>query len=59
VLISGNIPLKTQVSAVHIFGQVETDNLSGAAAEATVLLIVAMAVVFMLGRLEKVWKARG
>jgi sulfate transport system permease protein len=59
VLISGNIPLRTQVSAVHIFGQVETDNISGAAAEATVLLVVALVVVVALGRLEKVWKARG
>jgi sulfate/thiosulfate transport system permease protein len=59
VLISGNIPLRTQVSAVHIFGQVETDNLSGAAAEATVLLAVALVVVVGLGRIEKVWKARG
>ena len=59
VLISGNIPLRTQVSAVHIFGQVETGNMSGAAAEATVLLMVALVVVVGLGRLEKVWKARG
>jgi len=58
VLISGNIPFRTQVSAVHIFGQVETDNLTGAAAEATVLLVVALVVVVALGRLEKVWKAR-
>ena len=59
VLISGNIPLRTQVSAVHIFGQVETGNMSGAAAEATVLLMVALVVVVALGRLEKIWKARG
>jgi sulfate transport system permease protein len=59
VLISGNIPMRTQVSAVHIFGLVETDNLTGAAAEATVLLGVALVVIVALGRLEKVWKVRG
>lgn len=59
VLISGNIPLKTQVSAVHIFGQIETDNVTGAAAEATVLLGIALVVVVALGGLEKLWKVRG
>ena len=42
VLISGNIPFKTQVAAVHIFSQIESDNSTGAAAVATVLLVVAL-----------------
>ena len=37
VLISGNIPFKTQVSAVQIFSQIESDNRTGAAAVSTVL----------------------
>lgn len=45
VLISGNLPFKTQVAAVHIFGQVETDNTLGAAAVATVLLAIALVVL--------------
>ena len=32
VLISGNLPFKTQVAAVHIFNQLESDNVTGAAA---------------------------
>ena len=32
VLISGNLPFKTQVASVHIFNQLESDNVTGAAA---------------------------
>ena len=45
VLISGNIPFKTQVASVHIFGQIESDNITGAAAVSTVLLVVALVVL--------------
>ena len=57
VLISGNIPFKTQVAAVHIFGQIETDNTGGAAAVATVLLVIALAVLLALDLLQR-WAAR-
>ena len=57
VLISGNIPFKTQVAAVHIFGQIETDNTAGAAAVATVLLVIALAVLLALDLLQR-WAAR-
>ena len=57
VLISGNLPFKTQVAAVHIFGQIETDNLTGAAAVATVLLVVALAVLVSLDLMQR-WAAR-
>ena len=57
VLISGNLPFKTQVAAVHIFGQIETDNTTGAAAVATVLLGVALVVLVGLDLLQR-WAAR-
>jgi sulfate transport system permease protein len=57
VLISGNLPFKTQVAAVHIFGQVETDNTLGAAAVATVLLVIALVVLVGLDLLHR-WAAR-
>ena len=57
VLISGNLPFKTQVAAVHIFGQIETDNTSGAAAVSTVLLGVALVVLVALDLLQR-WSAR-
>ncbi|MGH9156502.1 MAG: sulfate ABC transporter permease subunit CysT [Acidimicrobiales bacterium] len=57
VLISGNLPFKTQVAAVHIFGQIETDNTTGAAAVATVLLVVALIALVGLDLLRR-WAAR-
>ena len=57
VLISGNLPFRTQVASVHIFGQIETDNTTGAAAVATVLLVVALAVLVGLDLLQR-WAAR-
>ena len=57
MLISGNLPFKTQVAAVHIFGQIESDNTQGAAAVATVLLVVALVVLVGLDVLQR-WAAR-
>ena len=57
VLISGNLPFKTQVASVHIFNQIENDNTTGAAAVATVLLVIAFAVLIGLDLLQR-WAAR-
>jgi sulfate transport system permease protein len=57
VLISGNLPFKTQVAAVHIFGQIQSDNVAGAAAESTVLLLVALLVLVGLDLMQR-WAAR-
>ena len=59
VLISGNLPFETQVAAVHIFGQIETDNTTGAAAVATVLLAVALVVLVALDVLQRRVVRRG
>ncbi len=45
VLISGNLPFKTEVASVYIFNQVENENTSGAAAVSVVLLVCALAVL--------------
>jgi sulfate/thiosulfate transport system permease protein len=42
VLISGNIPFKTEVASVHIFSQVESDAVAGGAALSVVLLAVSL-----------------
>jgi sulfate transport system permease protein len=57
VLISGNIPLKTQVAAVQIFGQIEGDNTAGAAAVSTVLLAVAFVVLLLMSLVQR-WAGR-
>ena len=57
VLISGNLPFQTQVASVHIFGQIQGDNIQGAAAESTVLLVVALLVLVGLDLAQR-WAAR-
>src|SRR4051794_9437428 len=55
LLISGNIPFKSQVSSVYIFSQVESDTPVGASAVSVVLL--AISVVVLLG-IRRIGKAR-
>jgi sulfate transport system permease protein len=57
VLISGNIPFRTEVAAVQIFSQIESDNTVAAAAVSTVLLIVALVILGLLETLQR-WAAR-
>lgn len=40
ILISGNIPFKTEVASVHIFSQIESDDVTGAAAVSVLLLVI-------------------
>jgi sulfate transport system permease protein len=53
VLISGNIPFKTEVAAVNIFTQVENDNPTAAAAVSVVLLALSMGVLGAIALLER------
>jgi sulfate transport system permease protein len=42
VIVAGNIPQRTQVATVYIFGQVEGGNLSAASAVSLVMLLIAL-----------------
>jgi sulfate transport system permease protein len=53
VLISGNLPFKTEVASVFVFGQIENDNVQAAAAVSVVLLVISFALLLMLSRLAK------
>jgi sulfate transport system permease protein len=53
ILISGNIPFKSQVASVFIFSQVESDNTRGAAAVAVVLLLISVLVLIGLRRIGR------
>jgi sulfate transport system permease protein len=57
VLISGNLPFKTQVAAVNIFGRIESDDATAAAAVSTALLVVAFVVLVALDLVQR-WGAR-
>ncbi len=52
VLISGNKPFDTQVSAVYAYKQLESDNLTGAASVSVVLLALSLAVLLVLRFIE-------
>jgi sulfate transport system permease protein len=57
VLISGNLPYKTEVAAVFIFGQLESGNLEGAAAVSVLLLAISFAVLLGIGAIRR-WVTR-
>ncbi|MBN1528408.1 MAG: sulfate ABC transporter permease subunit CysT [Thermoleophilaceae bacterium] len=53
VLITGNLPFKTEAASVFIFSQVESDNVTGAAAVSVVLLLIAFVVLLGFGWLSR------
>ena len=59
VLISGNIPMKTQVAPVFIYSQIESDRLAGAAAVSVVLLLISLAMLLSLDFLQRWGRRRG
>lgn len=46
ILISGNIPFKTEVTSVHIYGLIETGYTTSAAAVSVVLLLFSVVILF-------------
>src|SRR3954454_4090331 len=58
VLISGNIPFKTQVASVFISGQVESGDTNGAAAVSVVLLLAALGGLALLNLATRRMRAR-
>lgn len=57
VLITGNIPFKTEVSSVFIFNQIESGNTAGAAAVSVVLLGVSLALLAVVSLVQH-WGGR-
>ncbi len=53
VIVAGNIPMKTQVAPVYIYGEIESYNTDGALAVSMVLLAGSMAVLIVLNLLQK------
>jgi sulfate transport system permease protein len=49
VLITGELPFKTEVGSVYIFGQIQNENLPAAAAVSALLLVIALLVLAVLG----------
>ena len=52
VIITGNLPYKTQVSSVFIFSRIESGDRAGAAAVAVVLLVISFALLLSIGAIR-------
>ncbi|CAB4917276.1 unannotated protein [freshwater metagenome] len=59
VLLSGNLPFRTEVTSVRILSSIENDNVAAAAAVATVLLAISLAVIVVLDLIQRRVAARG
>lgn len=53
VIISGNLPLRTEVASVFVFNQIQSGNQAGASAVAVVLLAISFAVLLLVGGLRR------
>jgi sulfate/thiosulfate transport system permease protein len=57
VLITGNVPFDTQVASVYIFGRIESDASTSAAAVSVLLLVLSVALLLALNLISK-WSSR-
>jgi sulfate/thiosulfate transport system permease protein len=56
-ILSGNIPFFTEVASVHIYSQIESDYVTGAAALSVVLLAISLAVLMSISALQR-WTSK-
>jgi sulfate/thiosulfate transport system permease protein len=57
VLISGNLPFKTEMASVYIFGRLQSNDAAGAASLSLVLLLISFATLLLVGALRR-WATR-
>jgi len=59
VLLSGNLPFKTEVTSVRVLSSLENNNTESAAAVATVLLVISFVVIVVLDVVQRKMTRRG
>jgi sulfate/thiosulfate transport system permease protein len=52
VIVAGNIPFKTQVGSVYIYGEIENGNFKGALGAGLVLLVASLVMLLILNRIQ-------
>ena len=57
VIVAGNIPFKTMVAPVYVYGEIESGNISGAICVSFVLLAVSLVILVLIHFLQK-WSRR-
>jgi sulfate transport system permease protein len=58
VIVAGNIPMRTQVASVYIYGEIESDNPQGALGVSIVLLAGSFLVLILLSLLQRIGRSR-
>jgi sulfate transport system permease protein len=53
VIVAGNIPMKTQVAAVYVYGELESYNPRGATSVSVLILVISFAALLLLARLTQ------
>ena len=53
VIVAGNIPMKTQVAAVYVYGEIESYNPQGATSVSVVVLLISFLALMLLERLTR------
>jgi sulfate transport system permease protein len=53
VLISGNLPFRTEVVSVYVFGRIESGDPGGAAAASVVILLLSFGVLLLIGGMRR------
>jgi sulfate/thiosulfate transport system permease protein len=56
-MLSGNVPFSTEVSSVHIYSQIQSDYVTGAAAGSIVLLSISLIVLMSITGLQR-WSSK-
>jgi sulfate/thiosulfate transport system permease protein len=57
ILISGNLPFKTEVASLYVFQHLNSGDTSGAASLAVLMLAISLAVLLTIGALRR-WATR-
>ena len=57
VILSGNLPFKTEVASVYVFGRIESGDPGGAAAASVVILAISFGVLIAIGGFRR-WVSR-
>jgi len=53
VIVAGNIPMKTQVASVYVYGEIESYNPQGATSVSVAILVISLLILVLLERLTR------
>ena len=53
VIVSGNIPMRTQTAAVYVLGEIESDNQRGASAMSLIMILICFTLILVVERLQE------